>query len=112
MRHRWFLTTSEIKSFVLVPAEWEELPLSELQRHCLYDAVEGLPRFLASPIIALDDDEVVGFTQNGGWQKIDKLLPLVIVHPPYYIDFWYPSVHLVSDKLKVSQLFSRRLGRL
>ncbi|KAJ2915217.1 hypothetical protein MD484_g5212, partial [Candolleomyces efflorescens] len=86
--------------FDSLPAKLGELPLSELHRSCLKNAVDDLPRLLASPTTALDDDEVVGFTQNGGWQKVDKLLPLVILHPPYYIDFWYPSVHLVSDKLK------------
>ncbi|KAJ2917298.1 hypothetical protein MD484_g3128, partial [Candolleomyces efflorescens] len=55
-----------------LPAKLGEIPLL---RRCLEDAVDNLPHFLASPTTALDDEEVVGFTQNGGWQKVDKLIP-------------------------------------
>ncbi|KAJ2913559.1 hypothetical protein MD484_g6852, partial [Candolleomyces efflorescens] len=51
----------------------KDLPLSALHRGCLRDAVKYLPGFLASPTTVLDDilDEVVGFTQNGGWRKVE-----------------------------------------
>ena len=41
-------------------------------------AVSYLPIFLAG-LASRDDDEVVGFTQNenGGWQRITNLLPLL-----------------------------------
>ena len=59
-----------------VPAKWEELPLSELSRHCLQAAINYLPYFLNSTT-GIDDGEVRDFTQNGGWQKLDSLLPLL-----------------------------------
>ncbi|KAJ2917319.1 hypothetical protein MD484_g3113, partial [Candolleomyces efflorescens] len=86
--------------FDSLPAKWKELPLSELQRGCLKAAVKGLPGFLASPTTALDD-EVVGFTQNGGWQKVDKLFPLLVYsEPDLFREFWSSEVHQVFDKLK------------
>ncbi|KAJ2917317.1 hypothetical protein MD484_g3111, partial [Candolleomyces efflorescens] len=87
--------------FDSLPAEWDGLPLSKLQRGCLSHAIKHLPCFLASPTIALDDDEVVSFTQNGGWQKVDKLCPLLISKDPYiFQEVWSPSFHQVFDKLK------------
>ncbi|KAJ2935589.1 hypothetical protein H1R20_g1505, partial [Candolleomyces eurysporus] len=63
--------------FDSLPAEWEELPLPELHRRSLMEAVEDLPIFLNRVDCDIDEDEVVGFTQNGGWQKINNLLPLL-----------------------------------
>ncbi|KAJ2917312.1 hypothetical protein MD484_g3118, partial [Candolleomyces efflorescens] len=86
--------------FDCLPANWDEFSLSELHRRCLKDAVEDLPHFLASPTAALDD-AVVGFTQNGGWQKVDKLLPLLTATwGGLFPKSWPSSVHQVSDKLK------------
>ncbi|KAJ2935590.1 hypothetical protein H1R20_g1506, partial [Candolleomyces eurysporus] len=62
--------------FYSLSAEWEDLPLPKLHRRSLQEAVEDLPSFL-SAVDAIDDDEVVAFTQNGGWQKINSLLPLL-----------------------------------
>ncbi|KAJ2919645.1 hypothetical protein MD484_g816, partial [Candolleomyces efflorescens] len=87
--------------FDSLPAKWGLLPLPELQRGCLRDAVEDLPLFLASPTTALDDDEVVGFTQNSGWQKVDKLLSLLkVLWSNLNQSIWPQSVHQVSDMLK------------
>ncbi|RXW13666.1 hypothetical protein EST38_g12188 [Candolleomyces aberdarensis] len=70
--------------FDSLPAKWEELPLLKLYRDSLKEAVEDLPSFLNSAP-AIDDEEVVGFTQNGGWQKINNLLPLLyFVHTQFY----------------------------
>ncbi|RXW15765.1 hypothetical protein EST38_g10096 [Candolleomyces aberdarensis] len=61
--------------FDSLPAKWEELPLPVLYRRSLKAAVEDLPLILyIAPAL---DDEVRGFTQNGGWQKVDSLLPLL-----------------------------------
>ncbi|KAJ2929821.1 hypothetical protein H1R20_g7267, partial [Candolleomyces eurysporus] len=62
--------------FDSLPIKWSELPLRLLYRCCLMEAVEDLPFFLSSVPSAIDE-EVVGFTHNGGWQKIDNLLPLL-----------------------------------
>ena len=65
--------------------------------------------FLASPKAALDDinDEIVGFTQNGGWQKINNLLPQLIRSDmkDYFLQYsldWVDAVKFLFDNLKVS----------
>ncbi|KAJ2929823.1 hypothetical protein H1R20_g7264, partial [Candolleomyces eurysporus] len=62
--------------FDSLPAQWDELPLPVLHRRLLRETLEDLAPFL-SHAPALGDDEVVGFTQTGGWQKINDLLPLL-----------------------------------
>jgi hypothetical protein len=71
--------------------------------------------FLASPQTALDDidDEIVGFTQNGGWQKLDNSLALLIrsdVHHSFldYSPDWVYAVQFLFDNLKVSLSVSHR----
>ncbi|KAJ2913271.1 hypothetical protein MD484_g7154, partial [Candolleomyces efflorescens] len=86
--------------FDSLPAQWKELPLSELHRRCLMSAVAYLPIFLAG-LASRDDDEVVGFTQNGGWQKVDKLFSLLLAKSlDFYQKLWFPSVHRLSEALK------------
>ncbi|KAJ2912172.1 hypothetical protein MD484_g8241, partial [Candolleomyces efflorescens] len=63
-------------NFNSLPTKWEDVSLSELHRHCLWCAVRDLPRFLANRMVTALDDEVVGFTQKGGWQKVDKVFLL------------------------------------
>jgi hypothetical protein len=72
---------------------------------------------LASPQTALDDidDEIVGFTQNGGWQKLDNLLALLIrsdVYDYYLGDNleWVEAVQFLFDNLKVSLSVLHRDG--
>ncbi|RXW17460.1 hypothetical protein EST38_g8405 [Candolleomyces aberdarensis] len=77
--------------FDSLPAKWEELPLPELYRRSLEEAVEDLPSFLSAD--AIDDEEVVGSTQNGGWQQINDLLPLL-----YRKGAW--SLQNFTDRLK------------
>ncbi|RXW12696.1 hypothetical protein EST38_g13159 [Candolleomyces aberdarensis] len=60
--------------FDSLPAKWEELPLPVLYRRSLKAAVGDLP-FIIGHLGATD--EVLAFTQNGGWQKINNLLPLL-----------------------------------
>ena len=65
-------------------------------------AVSYLPIFLAG-LASRDDDEVVGFTQNGGWQKVDILFYLLLAKSlDFYQKLWFPSVHRLSAALKVS----------
>jgi hypothetical protein len=83
----------------------------ELHRRSLKEAVEDLPFFLGSSKIALDDDEVVSFTQNGGWQKVDKILPLLFsgwLHESSLFESWISHLQNISDRLKVSHPFLRR----
>jgi hypothetical protein len=99
------LLLSGIITSVLVSAKWEELPLSELHRCCLAEAVENLPFFFTSPHAALDDDEVVSFTQNGGWQKVDSLLPPLFISGYFdvmYYEEWINILHQLSNHLQVS----------
>jgi hypothetical protein len=66
-------------------------------------AVEDLPVLLNyAPVI---DDEVVGFTQKGGWQKINNLLPLLYGPDTWLFnsfDGWIDALHDFTDRLKVS----------
>jgi hypothetical protein len=61
---------------------------------------------LGSPQTALDDDEVVDFTQNGGWQKINNLLVLLYRYSRWFRDqpfgSWISCLQGISDRLKVS----------
>jgi hypothetical protein len=70
--------------------------------------------FLASPKTALDDidDEIVGFTQNGGWQKLENLWPLMIDMNSIgrRLQDWMDTVQIVFDNLKVSLSVLHRDG--
>ncbi|KAJ2921761.1 hypothetical protein H1R20_g15330, partial [Candolleomyces eurysporus] len=83
-----------------LPAEWEELPLPELYRRSLMETVEDLPSFLRG--IHAIDDEVVRFTENGGWHKINNLLPLLRFtgYLSYSFDDWIGALHHFTDRLK------------
>ncbi|RXW17449.1 hypothetical protein EST38_g8407, partial [Candolleomyces aberdarensis] len=85
--------------FDSLPAKWEELPLPDLYRHSLQEAVKDLPSFLKDAP-AIDDEEVVGFTQNGGWQKINNLLPLLCNTSPWIGDDWIEALQKLTDRLK------------
>ena len=88
---------------VLVPARWDELPLPLLSRESLREAIDNLP-FLLNEAVAVDD-EVSGFTRNGGWQKISKLVPLMChLGGSYFIfsDRWINVLGEYTDKLRVS----------
>ena len=78
-------------------------------------SVQYPPFFLRTLQTALDDPEVVGFEQTGGWQKINSLLPLLIrldVHE-YFLRIrldWVCAVQILFDKLKVSLSVLHRDG--
>jgi hypothetical protein len=60
---------------------------------------------------ALDDDEVVDFTQNSGWQKVDSLVPLLYCFDGWFrsnCEDWISAVREISDHLKVRHSSSRR----
>jgi hypothetical protein len=66
---------------------------------------------LENPRNDLDDDEVVGFTQNGGWQKVDNLVPLLYRFDSWfygYFEVWTSAVCKISDHLKVGHSSSHR----
>ncbi|RXW14626.1 hypothetical protein EST38_g11225 [Candolleomyces aberdarensis] len=86
--------------FDSLPAKWEELPLPELYRRSLQEAVEDLPSFLNGA--PATDEEVVGFTQNGGWQKINNLLPLLYFKQERFYggDDWMGALQNLTDRLK------------
>ncbi|RXW20595.1 hypothetical protein EST38_g5257 [Candolleomyces aberdarensis] len=88
--------------FDSLQAKWDELPLPKLCRDSLREVMDGLPSFLAG---VGDDviDEVVAFTQNGGWQKIDNLIPLLYLHGGWFsrnFDSWIGDLHTFTDRLK------------
>ncbi|KAJ2926454.1 hypothetical protein H1R20_g10638, partial [Candolleomyces eurysporus] len=90
--------------FDSLPSKWEELPLPVLYRRSLQVAVEDLPLILG--IAGGIDDEVLEFTQNGGWQKMDSLLPLLYrldgrLSKEFYN--WTQRLDLFTKKLKGQQ---------
>jgi hypothetical protein len=59
------------------------------------------------------DDDVVGFTQNGGWQKVDKMLPLLYSFSGWFrgsssFGSWISRLQKIFDRLKVSHPFLHR----
>ena len=69
-----------------------------------------LPFFLdRAPTV--DDGEVVRFTQNGGWQKIDNLLPLLYCKGSWLLRefrYWINALQEFAKRLKVSHTSWRR----
>ncbi|RXW20303.1 hypothetical protein EST38_g5560 [Candolleomyces aberdarensis] len=87
--------------FDSLPAEWDELPLPKLYRRSLEEAVDDLPSFLSG--VHAIDDEVVHFTQNGGWQKINSLLPPLYRTGRYFSTSsrnWIVNLRGFTDRLK------------
>ncbi|KAJ2918711.1 hypothetical protein MD484_g1710, partial [Candolleomyces efflorescens] len=58
-----------------IPDTWEQLPLPRAHQRSLRESVKGLPFFLWG--INDIENEIVEFTQKGGWDRIDKLMPLL-----------------------------------
>ena len=91
-----------------MPDRWEELPLPESPRLSLRVAVWLLPHILGLAETALFENELVAFTQNGGWHRIDKLLPLVYLTKNYLLrshwKHWIGDLRQHTDSLKVSRL--------
>jgi hypothetical protein len=59
------------------------------------------------------DAEVVSFTQNGGWQKIDAIWPLLYSRSVWLRRLfarWTDSLRDVADRLKVSRSSLRSGG--
>ena len=83
---------------------WDELSLPELYKRSLKEAVQDLPCFLYN--YPANDEEVVSFTQNGGWQKIDYLLPVLYRSSTWFFnafEFWIGPLCKFSDGLQVSR---------
>ena len=59
---------------ILAPDRWEDLPLPKSLRYSLKTAVELLPFSLSNAVDI--DDEVVAFTQKGGWENTNTYLLL------------------------------------
>ena len=97
-----------------MPDSWAELPLPESPKVSLLIAVWLLPFLLTTT--NLPDDELVAFAQNGGWHKIDKLLPPVrdapLVGPRDDWERWIGALSQHTDDLKVSYLPSLEWGQL
>jgi hypothetical protein len=88
--------------YISGPTKWEELPLPALH---IRNAVRHLARFLAR---AHDiDEEVVDFTENGGWQKIESVLPLMF-NCHLRLKSWIQCLRHFTSALKVSIFFLRR----
>jgi hypothetical protein len=80
--------------------EWEAIPLNH--QRALIQAVEGLSFFLGRAIAM--DDEIVDFTQKGGWRKINSLLPLFVrlkEWPFQGFEDWIANLRQLADRLKV-----------
>ncbi|KAJ2930614.1 hypothetical protein H1R20_g6485, partial [Candolleomyces eurysporus] len=87
--------------FDSLPAKWENLRLPLLHRRSLKEAIEDLPSFMSSATAI--DDEVAGFTENGGWQKIDRLLPPLCRSYGWSsrsFDDWLGTLRSFTDHLK------------
>ena len=85
-----------------MPVRWKDLPIPEYRRRSLEVAFQHLPNFLNGSTAV--DDEVVDFTQNGGWRKIDKLFPLLRIHGIPFRQDWMASLRQFTAKVKVSDL--------
>ncbi|KAJ2920883.1 hypothetical protein H1R20_g16209, partial [Candolleomyces eurysporus] len=91
-------------NFNSLPNRWEKLSLPEDLRGSLKMAVNYLPSFLCNT--AAFDNEFVVFTQNGGWSRIDKLLPLLYHHndwPFTEIRGWIEDLYQFTDNVKVRE---------
>ena len=102
MRTFWFVTGWIYNLLLLVPAKWDDLPLPALYKRSLDEAILDVPWFLCNYPA---DDEVVGFTQNGGWQKINNLLPLRYREDTWLFRMfgpWINGLQNFTDHLKVS----------
>ena len=83
-----------------MPTEWDELPLSEPSKRALEEAFVFLPLFLnESPLIG---DEVFRFTQDGGWQKMNKLLAVFGRCSFGFLGCRLDALREFANKLKVS----------
>ncbi|KAJ2923815.1 hypothetical protein H1R20_g13279, partial [Candolleomyces eurysporus] len=95
-------------NFDSLPAEWEELSLSELHKRSLEEVVNDLPSFLKGlyAINTIGDDEVILFTRNRGWQKISSLLPLLYRGGRYFCSSsadWIVDLRDFTDLLKARE---------
>ena len=108
MRTFWFVAVWIYNLLLLVPAKWDDLPLPALYKCSLDEAILDVPWFLCNYPA---DDEVVGFTQNGGWQKINNVLVLLYRYSKWFrgaFGTWISCFQEISDRLKVSCSFLRR----
>jgi hypothetical protein len=64
----------------------------------------GLPFLLSAQREDLDHDEVVDFTQNGGWQKINTFFPLLFSEGGSPFEHWMNPLRSSTERLKVSSL--------
>ncbi|KAJ2925065.1 hypothetical protein H1R20_g12041, partial [Candolleomyces eurysporus] len=87
--------------FDSLPAKWEELTLPAIDRSSLRLAVLALPLFLNGATSM--SGEVSEFTQNGGWQKINNLVPLI-----YRLEGWL--FQQFYDWINPLELFADRLN--
>jgi hypothetical protein len=80
------------------------MPFTGSQLLSPFEAVKFLPFFLRNaPGL---DDELVAFTQDGGWHKIDRLLPFTN-SGGWSFDFregWLNDVGWLADNCEVSDL--------
>jgi hypothetical protein len=69
---------------------------------------------LASPQTAPDDidDEIVSFTQNSRWQKLDNLWPLLICSGwiMQYLNDWMDAVQTFFDLVKAGRRNARQVS--
>ena len=94
---------NSIHYLCLVPDKNKDLPSSERN---LIAAISWL-EYLHSAVGI--DDEIVDFTREGGWDKFDKALSLLMPLEPSNLfgewdeaGYWVQSLGLATNKLKVS----------
>ncbi|KAJ2925064.1 hypothetical protein H1R20_g12040, partial [Candolleomyces eurysporus] len=90
--------------FDSLPAKWEELTLSAIERRSLRAAIEDLPLFLTGATSI--GGEVFEFTQNSGWQKINNLWPLIYRSEGWLFhefDHWITLLGQFTDRLNTDQ---------
>ena len=92
-----------VEKDILVSVE-KDPSLPALHRDCLGEVVKYLPFCLRS-IPGIDND-VVGFTRNSGWQKIDDLMPsLVCSDDCIQFGDWIDALRDLTEHLEVSRSF-------
>jgi hypothetical protein len=64
-------------------------------------AVGNLTYYLCETSI---EEEIVDFTEMGGWHKVDKLLPLVYDQSDEMLESWVSDIREAADNLKASGL--------
>ncbi|KAJ2925891.1 hypothetical protein H1R20_g11205, partial [Candolleomyces eurysporus] len=71
-----------------LPDRWAKIQVPEPYLKTLEVAIAFLPNSLRRARAVAVKNELVGFAHQGGWQRLDKLLPLLYDHAGYRLAYW------------------------